>query len=169
MKAYLHNKEKTDEVIRKDEQGIAWMLTGDECFIDDGEFCYITGRIKDLIIRGGENIYPGQIEGRLAAHPAITEASVIGLEDKRYGEVVATFLRAAEKARRPSNGEIQDWVRQALGRQKVPKYVFWLGDVGVGEDYPKTGSGKHQKFLLRGIGNNLVKEKEADGRLIWRL
>lgn len=169
MAGYLHNSEKTEEVMKKDEDGVVWMHTGDECYIDEEGFCYITGRLKELIIRGGENIYPNEIEARLAEHPAVAEASVVGLQDRRYGEVVATFLRGTDKTKRPSDAEIRDWVRQTLGRHKAPKHVFWLGDVGVGNDYPKTGSGKHQKFLLRSTGNRLVKEKLADSKLMWRL
>jgi acyl-CoA synthetase (AMP-forming)/AMP-acid ligase II len=157
QKGYLKNEAKTKEVRKVDEQGTIWMHTGDECKIDEEGYCWITGRIKDVIIRGGENIFPIEIEERLLAHTAISEASVVGLRNDRYGEVVSCFLRASEQYSRPEDEELRQWVRQTLARHKAPKYVFWIGDSEVGHDFPKTGSGKHQKHLLRDIGNKLVK------------
>lgn len=88
-------------------------------------------------------------------HPAISEASVVGIKDERYGEVVGCFLKLSG-LEKPTNQEIQQFVGEQLGRHKTPKHVFWLGDAGVGEDFPKTGSGKHQKHMMRDIGNRLV-------------
>ncbi len=165
QKGYWKNEEKTAEVMKADEHGTLWMYTGDECKIDEEDYCWITGRIKDVIIRGGENIFPIEIEERLLAHPAISEASVVGLNDSRYGEVVTCFLRSAENASRPDDEALRVWVREKLGRHKAPNYVFWIGDVGVGNDFPKTGSGKHQKHILRDIGNALVKETVPHAKL----
>ena len=114
---------------------------------------------------GGENIFPIEIEDRLLAHPAISEASVVGLHDERYGEAVSCFLRCAERTQRPEAEEVRTWVREALGRHKAPKYVFWIGDSGVGNDFPKTGSGKHQKHILRDTGNVLVKKIPLKSKL----
>ena len=158
QKGYWKNEAKTKEVMKMDDHGTIWMHTGDECKIDDEGYGYITGRIKDMIIRGGENIFPVEIEERLVAHPAIIEASVVGLLDERYGEVVACFIRPAEHLSRPGDEEVREWVKQKLARHKAPKHVFWIGDSGVGNDFPKTGSGKHQKHLLQDLGNALVKE-----------
>jgi mevalonyl-CoA ligase len=83
----------------------------------------------------------------------------VAIKDARYGEVVGAFLKCAPGMSRPSSRDIVQWVREVLGSHKSPKYCFWVGDAGVGEDFPKTGSGKYQKHLLRAIGNKLV----ADG------
>ena len=172
-KGYLHNKEKTDEVMKTDADGVRWMHTGDECYFAEDGYCYITGRIKDIIIRGGENIYPGEIEARLVAHPAITEASVLGVADKKYGEAVACFLRVSDtKTGRPGDEQVRQWVGEKLGRHKVPQYTFWIGDDGVGDDYPKTGSGKHQKFELRKIAERILemqKKEEQEAQVRARL
>lgn len=90
-------------------------------------------------------------------HPSINEASVVGIKDERYGEVVGCFLKAADGNPRPALQEVKQWVSEKLGRHKSPQYVFWIGDADVGEDFPKTGSGKHQKHIMRDIGNRLVK------------
>lgn len=99
---------------------------------------------------------PTEIEERLLAHESIAEASVVGLPDEKYGEVVACFLRQNEACIRPDNAGIAIWVQKTLGRHKAPKYVYWIGDAGVGQDFPKTGSGKHQKHILRDIGTRLL-------------
>ena len=106
-----------------------------------------------------------EIEERLLAHTSISEASVVGLPDEKYGEVVACFLRHNATTSRPSSLEVSDWVRAALGRHKAPKYVLWIGDSGVGDDFPKTGSGKHQKQILRDIGQRLIKPELLKARL----
>ena len=95
----------------------------------------------------------------------IGEASVVGLPDDRYGEVVACFLRQAAMASRLSAIEVSDWVRAGLGRHKAPKHVFWIGDPGIGNDYPKTGSGKVQKHILRDIGQRLIQRESLKARL----
>ncbi|CAG8882690.1 unnamed protein product [Penicillium salamii] len=155
QKGYWRNEEKTKEVMRRDENGVLWMHTGDEAMIDADGFAHITGRIKDLIIRGGENIFPREIEERLMSHPSISEASVVGIKDERYGEVVGCFLKNSGK-QKPADQEIKQFVGERLGRHKAPQHVFWLGDAGVGADFPKTGSGKHQKHMMRDIGNRLT-------------
>jgi mevalonyl-CoA ligase len=90
---------------------------------------------------------------------------VVGLPDEKYGEIVGCFLRQAEHAPRPSSSEVSAWVHETLGRHKAPKHVFWIGDRGVGEDFPKTGSGKHQKHILREIGSRLVKQGALKAKL----
>ncbi|KAK5710382.1 putative NRPS-like protein biosynthetic cluster [Elasticomyces elasticus] len=93
QKGYLKNVAKTAEVMRTDENGVLWMHTGDEGVIDKDDYCRITGRIKDMIIRGGENIIPTEIEDRLESHGSITEAVVVGAPHPRYGEQVVAFAR----------------------------------------------------------------------------
>ncbi|KAI9925758.1 hypothetical protein ASPWEDRAFT_158213 [Aspergillus wentii DTO 134E9] len=153
QKGYWRNEEKTREVMKVDDEGVVWMYTGDEGYIDEEGYGHVTGRIKDIIIRGGENIWPTEIEERLISHPLISEASVVGLKDERYGEAVGCFLKAASKL---SDKEVQDWVSQTLGRHKAPKHIFWIGDARVGDDFPKTGSGKHQKHVMRAMGDRLI-------------
>ncbi|KAH7124861.1 hypothetical protein B0J13DRAFT_149634 [Dactylonectria estremocensis] len=157
QKGYLRNEEKTREVMKTDEDGVRWMHTGDEVMIDDQGFAHITGRIKDIIIRGGENIFPREIEDRLISHPAVSDASVVGLKDDKYGEVVASVLKLAEGSSKPSDQVLRQFVSEKLGRHKAPQHIFWTGDPGVGDDFPKTGSGKIQKHVLQKIGNDLVR------------
>ncbi|RAH40594.1 acetyl-CoA synthetase-like protein [Aspergillus brunneoviolaceus CBS 621.78] len=159
QRGYWRNVQKTAEVMRRDEAGVLWMFTGDEVVMDAEGFVAVTGRIKDLIIRGGENIFPREIEERLTAHPAISEASVVGIQDERYGEAVGAFLKARERI---SPSKLRHWVSQTLGRHKAPQHIFWIGDAGVGADFPKTGSGKYQKHLLRELGNRLVRVRERN-------
>ncbi|KAL8918931.1 MAG: hypothetical protein Q9172_005199 [Xanthocarpia lactea] len=177
MRGYWNDEARSKEVMVADEEGKVWMHTGDEALIDTDGYLKITGRIKDLIIRGGENIHPLEIENCLLAHPKVKDVSVVGIPDERYGEVVAAFvIRAATaaatvegidsssssslKAEEEEN-ELREWVREKLSAHLedtiakvmnvvVPKYVFWV------DDYPKTASGKIQKFKLREEGVRLL-------------
>lgn len=134
--------------------------TGDEASMDSEGYVQITGRIKDLIIRGGENIHPLEIENVLFAHPDIQEASVVGIPDERYGEVVAAFVVLKKAGKEMDVEDVRGWVKQRLSHHLVPKYVFRVAT------YPKTASGKIQKFVLRGLGTKLVKEGQGrEGRL----
>lgn len=83
---------------------------------------------------------------------------MVGLPDQKYGEIVSAFLRVAEGEIKPKNAEISDWVGSQLGRQKIPACVYWVGPGGVADDFPKTGSGKHQKHILRAMGQELLKK-----------
>ncbi|PPJ57371.1 hypothetical protein CBER1_01349 [Cercospora berteroae] len=157
QKGYLKDIRKTDEVMVTDLSGTRWMHAGDQGVLDKDGYLRITGRIKDLIIRGGENIIPAEIEERLLAHPSIVEAAVVGVPHERYGAAVACFLRQAEHTLRPTGAELAAWVRETLGRHKTPEHVWWVGDIGVDEDFPKTASGKHQKHVLRKIGTEILK------------
>lgn len=98
-------------------------------------------------------------------HAAISEASVVGIKDERYGEVVGCFLKGVDGSPRISDLEVKQWVGQQMGRHKTPQHIFWIGDTGVGDDFPKTGSGKHQKHILRDIGNKLVGHKTVKAKL----
>ncbi|KAL2129096.1 hypothetical protein VTI74DRAFT_8213 [Chaetomium olivicolor] len=161
---YWNNSEKTNEVMVRDESGVLWLHTGDEAVFDERGYCSITGRFKDIIIRGGENIYPLEIEERLVAHPAIGMAVVVGLKDEHYGEVVGAFLDldAGHRAeQRPSVEEVREWVRKKLGKHKAPTHVFWLGLDGVPSTVPLTGSGKVRKFEMAQLGNKLLEAAKA--------
>ncbi|KAL9592588.1 MAG: hypothetical protein Q9179_006567 [Wetmoreana sp. 5 TL-2023] len=154
MKEYWEDPERTAEVMVRDETGRMWMHTGDEAEMDADGYLRITGRIKDIIIKGGENIHPLEVENCLLGHPQVAEVSVVGLPDARYGEVVAAFVvRAAGKQLSPD--EVRRWVREKLSHHLVPKFVFWV------TDYPKTASGKIQKFKLREDGIRLLSKGEG--------
>ncbi|KAG7047840.1 AMP-binding enzyme [Colletotrichum scovillei] len=158
---YWNNSEKTNEVMVRDSAGVLWLHTGDEAVFDDAGYCSITGRFKDIIIRGGENIYPLEIEERLMAHPSISQAIVVGLKDEHYGEVVGAFVQRAENADKPSFQELKDWVRQRLGGHKSPAHIFWLGEDGVPANVPLTGSGKVRKFEIAKVGDEILKKSRT--------
>ncbi|KAF3480087.1 short-chain-fatty-acid-CoA ligase [Arthroderma uncinatum] len=115
MKGYWGAPEKTAAVMIPDSEGKIWMHTGDEASMSADGYITITGRIKDLIIRGGENIHPLEIENCLLAHPGVSNVSVLGVPDARYGEAVAAFVVAHEEGGvRVTSDEIRSWVREKL-------------------------------------------------------
>ena len=113
MKEYWGAPDQTAEVMIPDDTGKVWMHTGDEAEIDAEGYIKITGRIKDLIIKGGENIHPLEVENCLFAHPRVQEVSVVGLADERYGEVVAAFVIPQQGAKLSAQ-EVRRWVREKL-------------------------------------------------------
>ena len=137
MLGYNDNPEATSETI--DAEG--WLHSGDICSMDERGYCYIVGRIKDMIIRGGENVYPKEIEEVLYRHPSVGEVAVIGIPDDKWGETVGAIIRPAPGAS-PTVAELRAWVREHLAPHKTP--VSWF----VTESFPLTGSGKIQKFRL---------------------
>lgn len=155
QKYYWNDPEKTSAAMPVDSDNRIWMLTGDEAQMDSDGYIKITGRIKDLIIRGGENIHPLEIENCLLGHPNILEAACVGLKDPLYGEVLAAFLRGDRDNTDVKDEEVREWVRLKLCGYLVPKYIFWISD------FPKTASGKIQKFKLREMGEEL--RKPIDG------
>ena len=138
MHEYFDMKEATAETIDAD----GWLHTGDLCSMDERGYTKIEGRIKDMIIRGGENIYPREIEDVLFEHEDVAEVAVVGLPDERMGEVVGAFLRPAP-GRRILKKTLFDYLRKHLSPQKTPTH--WV----VVNEFPLTGSGKIQKFVLR--------------------
>jgi acyl-CoA synthetase (AMP-forming)/AMP-acid ligase II len=110
--------------------------------MDERGYCTIAGRLKDMIIRGGENIYPREIEQVLFAHPAVADVSVVGVPDETWGEQVAAFIRPAP-GQQPEPDELFAYCREHLAPHKTPRY--WT----VVEQFPLTPSGKVQKFMLR--------------------
>lgn len=119
-----------------------WMHTGDLATIDEEGFCNIVGRIKDVVIRGGENVYPREVEEFLYRHPAIQDIQVFGVPDPRYGEELCAWvkLRAGENL---TEADIQAFCRGQIAHQKVPRYVRFV------DEFPMTVTGKMQKFLMR--------------------
>ncbi|KAM5348568.1 hypothetical protein ACJ41O_008392 [Fusarium nematophilum] len=162
---YWNNSEKTSEVMVRDASGVLWLHTGDEAVFDDHGYCSITGRFKDIIIRGGENIYPLEIEERLMAHPTISRAIVVALKNKHYGEVVGAFVELAENHQKPTFEELKDWCRKRLGGHKSPAHVFWLGDDDVPANVPLTGSGKVRKFEMAKLGDDLLRKQANTSKL----
>ncbi|KIW04484.1 uncharacterized protein PV09_04243 [Verruconis gallopava] len=158
MKGYWGDEAKTAEVLVPDNEGNIWMHTGDEACMDSDGYVKITGRIKDLIIKGGENIHPLEVENCLLSHDHIKEVSVVGLPDERYGEVVAAFVvRKQDGAgQQLTTEDVRNWVRKQLSHHLVPKYVFWV------DEYPKTASGKIQKFKLREMGMQILREGKGN-------
>lgn len=138
MHEYFRNPEATAKTVDSD----GWLHTGDLASMDERGYCTIEGRLKDMIIRGGENIYPRQIEELLFQHPSVGEVAVLGVPDERMGEEIAAFLR-------PAPGQTLDkdvlfaYLREHLSPQKTPRHWYEV------DEYPLTGSGKIQKFALR--------------------
>ncbi len=148
MKGYYKNPEATAEVI--DENG--YLHSGDLGVMDENGNYRITGRIKDMIIRGGENIYPREIEEFLYHLPGVRDVQVAGVPSKKYGEEVGAFIILDEGASLTEE-EVRDWCRGKIARYKIPKYVFFV------KEYPLTGSGKIQKFKLRELSLKLCAEQ----------
>jgi fatty-acyl-CoA synthase len=138
MDGYFEMAERTAEAI--DEEG--WLHTGDLCMMDERGYCSVEGRLKDMIIRGGENIYPREIEEILYTHAGVGDVAVVGAPDPKWGEQIVAFVRPSPGAE-PSAGELSDFVRSHLSPQKVPKRWYFV------DSMPLTPSGKIQKFELR--------------------
>ena len=138
MTGYFRDPDKTAAAIDAD----GWLHTGDLASMDERGYCQIGGRLKDLIIRGGENIYPREIEQVLFEHPTVADVAVVGVPDANWGEQVAAFVRPAP-GRTPDPAELFAYCREHLAPHKTPRY--WT----VLEEFPQTPSGKIQKFVLR--------------------
>ncbi|RKK72685.1 hypothetical protein BFJ69_g9885 [Fusarium oxysporum] len=177
MEGYHGDEARTAEVRKPDpEDGTIWMYSGDEAEMDEQGYVQITGRIKDLIIRGGENIHPLEVEDCLLTHEGVREASVVGVPDERYGEAVAAFVIPArgwtpldhmkdteeapiDKANAEEPGTLsrdglRQWVATKLSKHLVPKYVFWI------DEYPKTPSGKVQKYKLKDYAKEILGDED---------
>jgi fatty-acyl-CoA synthase len=138
MLGYWQEPEKTAQVL--DAEG--WMHTGDLAVMDDAGYLNIVGRIKDLVIRGGENVYPREVEEFLYGHPAVDDVQVVGVPDPRYGEELCAWVRL-----KPGETLTEDALREycagRLAHYKVPRYLV------VTDDFPMTVTGKVQKFKMR--------------------
>lgn len=148
MKGYYKNPEATAEVIDAD----GFLHSGDLGVKDaDGNF-RITGRIKDMIIRGGENIYPREIEEFLYQMKGVKDVQVAGIPSKKYGEVVGAFIILHE-GMDMHESDVRDFCIGKIARYKIPKYIFFV------KEFPMTGSGKIQKFKLKELGVKLCEQK----------
>ncbi|KAL7783999.1 hypothetical protein V8C43DRAFT_325742 [Trichoderma afarasin] len=167
---YYGNPERTAEAHRiSPEDGLEWFHTGDEGYFDPDGFFVITGRIKDMIIRGGENISPLEIEERLVAHPSIAQASVIGVPDAKYGEQICAFVEpTGTDTDRPSDDELRAWVSETLAYFKRPRYVIWLGSHPAFQAWPKTASGKLRKPDLRNIAAEMMKQEAEKSEELYQ-
>ena len=151
MKGYYKNPEATAAII--DENG--FLHSGDLGVMDENGYFRITGRIKEMIIRGGENIYPREIENFLYKMPQIEAIEVARIPSPKYGEQVGAFIKIKEGCTLTEE-EVKLYCRGQIARYKIPKYIFFV------EGYPMTASGKIQKYRLKDIGLDLLKEKGID-------
>jgi fatty-acyl-CoA synthase len=147
MKGYYKMPDATAQCIDKN----GWLHSGDIGVRDRDGFFRVTGRIKDMIIRGGENIYPKEIEDFLYTMPGIKDVQVVGIASEKYGEEVGAFI-ILHPDTAMTGEDVRDFCRGQISRFKIPKYVFFV------DSYPLTPSGKIQKYLLREIGLKKVKE-----------
>ncbi|MDF1719457.1 MAG: AMP-binding protein [Minwuia sp.] len=138
MKGYWDDPERTAEAIDSD----GWMHTGDLATIDDEGFCNITGRVKDMLIRGGENVYPREIEEFLFRHPKIADAQVFGIPDDRFGEEVCTWI-VLKQGETATEDDIKAFCKGQIAHYKIPRHVRFRNEL------PMTVTGKPQKFRMR--------------------
>jgi fatty-acyl-CoA synthase len=141
MKGYYNKPAETAQMLTAD----GWLHSGDLALRTPDGYYRITGRIKDLIIRGGENIYPREIEEFLFTHPAVADVQVVGLPDPHYGEEVCAWIRLKAGARLTED-EVRGFCQGKIARYKVPRYVVFV------DEYPTTVTGKVQKYRLREMG-----------------
>lgn len=146
MKGYYKNEEATKAAI--DAEG--WLHTGDIAILDHDGYIEITGRIKDMVIRGGENIYPREIEEFLYQHPSVQDVQVVGVPDPKYGEELMAWIILKEGVVMDRE-EIRAYCKGKISHHKIPRYIEFT------ESYPMTASGKIQKYLLR----EMSKEKSC--------
>ena len=138
MHGYWDDEQKTRETI--DAQG--WLHSGDIGVMDAEGYVQVTGRIKDMIIRGGENIYPREVEEFLYTHPDIQDVQVFGVPDAKYGEQVCAWIRLRPGATLDAD-RLRDFCRERIAHFKVPRFIRFV------DDFPMTVTGKVQKFRMR--------------------
>ena len=139
MLGYWGEPDKTAEAV----DAAGWMHTGDVATMDPDGYLNIVGRIKDMIIRGGENIYPREIEEFLYGHPDVVDVQVIGVPDDRYGEEVMAWVRLRPGAAELTAEAMREYCDGRIAHYKIPRYVVAV------EEFPMTVTGKVQKYLLR--------------------
>jgi fatty-acyl-CoA synthase len=138
MQGYWGDAEKTAEAIDKG----GWMHTGDLATMDTDGYVNIVGRLKDMVIRGGENVYPREIEEFLYRHPKVQDVQVIGVPDAKYGEEVCAWIKLRE-GERASEEEIREFCKGQIAHYKIPRYIRFV------DQFPMTITGKIQKFVMR--------------------
>lgn len=139
MRGYWNDEDRTREAIDTD----GWMHTGDLAVMDEDGYCSVVGRIKDMVIRGGENIYPREVEEFLHAHPAIADVQVVGVPDERYGEELMAWIVVHRGSDAPTAEDIREFCSGRLAHYKIPRYVH------VVESFPMTVTGKIRKVEMR--------------------
>ncbi|KZO95396.1 acyl-CoA synthetase, partial [Calocera viscosa TUFC12733] len=162
QKGYWEDQDQTDRVMKRHpgDPDTLWMMTGDVASMDEEGYLQIVGRIKDVIIRGGENLFPVQIENCLTDHHAIREAAVVAVPDTKYLEVPGAWM-VRSGAKHPgavhlSGKEVRQVVIDGMNRQNAPDYVWFMGEDGVPDELPKTASGKVMKHVLRQWSKDLA-------------
>jgi len=140
MKGYYKMPEASAKAIDAD----GWLHTGDLATMDQQGYCKITGRLKDMIIRGGENIYPREVEEFLYTHPKIADVQVVGVPDLKYGEEVMAWVKLKD-GQAATSEEIRDFCRGKIAHYKIPRYVKFVSE------FPMTVTGKIQKYKMREV------------------
>jgi fatty-acyl-CoA synthase len=153
MKGYYQNPEATRQTLDAD----GWLHSGDLATMSENDYCKITGRSKDMIIRGGENIYPRDIEEFLYTHPAISEVQVIGIPDRKYGEQVMAWIKLKPGATSSIEG-IREFCKGRIAHFKIPRYIKFV------DSFPATINGKTQKYKMREISIREM-QLEADAQI----
>lgn len=148
MKGYWNQPEKTDEVLGED----GWMRTGDVARMDENGYVQVTGRMKDIVIRGGENIYPREIEEFLYTHPDVLDAQVIGVPDERYGEELMAWVQLRKGAPKLTAEALREFSVDAVAKYKIPRYVH------VVDAFPTTVTGKVRKVEMRATAVELLEQ-----------
>ena len=146
MKGYYKLEDATAKAIDKDN----WLHTGDLAVMDENGYCIITGRIKDMIIRGGENIYPREIEEFLYTLPGVKDVQVVGIPSEKYGEEVAAFIQVKPEETLTEE-DVLSYCNDKISFFKIPRFIYFV------EEYPTTASGKVQKYKLR---DQVVKDSD---------
>ena len=146
MAGYWEDSERTAEAVDAD----GWIHSGDIAVMDDDGYLSVTGRIKDMVIRGGENIYPREVEEFLYTHPDIVDAQVVGVPDTMYGEELMAWIRVADGAQPPTAESLRSFCAGQISHQKIPRYVQ------VVDEFPMTVTGKVRKVELRARGEELL-------------
>jgi fatty-acyl-CoA synthase len=138
MRGYWGDEERTREAI----DASRWMHTGDLATLDEDGYCNIVGRIKDMVIRGGENIYPREVEEFLYTHPKVADVQVFGVPDERFGEQLCAWIHVQD-GETLTEAEILEFCQGRIAHYKVPRYIRFV------EAFPMTVTGKIQKFIMR--------------------
>ena len=136
MKGYWGSRFKTRESIKD-----GWMHTGDLATMDEEGYIKVVGRSKDMVIRGGENIYPVEIENYLYRHPKISDVQIVGVPDQKYGEVLAAWIIAKQNVELTEE-EVKQFCKENIAHYKIPKYFRFV------QEYPMTITGKIQKYKI---------------------
>ncbi|MEO8123159.1 MAG: AMP-binding protein, partial [Burkholderiales bacterium] len=137
MKGYWGDEPRTREAVQD-----GWMHTGDLATMDAEGYCNIVGRVKDMLIRGGENIYPREIEEFLFRHPKVQSVQVFGIPDPKYGEEICAWI-VVKPGQQCTADEVRDFCRDQIAHYKVPRYIRFV------DELPMTITGKVQKFIMR--------------------